>query len=38
MGRSLSFGVIRIEEGKESLCGGHRGGDQPVSPLLQAGI
>lgn len=38
LGGSLSFGVIRIEEGKENMCGGHRGGDQPVSPLSQAGI
>uniref|UniRef100_A0A8C9JHE4 ARF interacting protein 2 n=1 Tax=Panthera tigris altaica TaxID=74533 RepID=A0A8C9JHE4_PANTA len=32
MGGSLSFGVVRIEEGKESMCG-HRGGDQPVLPF-----
>ena len=32
MGGSLSFGVVRIEEGKESICG-HRGGDQPVLPF-----
>lgn len=37
MGESLSFRGKRIEKSRR-VCGGQRGGDQPISPPPQAGI